>query len=177
MMSYSEKLQNQQAKSLANASHASSTGAAGDIGTTPGPGMISTSHPHGDKERSTTSSSKQEDMERRKEARTKERSERGPRTTGHLYRYIEKEGADGSKSKVIERVFNAQEKADLQERERVYKVREEEKQARYAHASLTQAALLSPIPVPKSIQQRVQPIPVVSRDASPITTAIGKLSS
>ena len=173
MMSYSEKLQNQQAKSQANATLASSTGAVGEIGTTPGPGIISTSLPQGEKERPTPISSKLEDMERRKEARTKERSERGPRTAGHLYRYIEKEGADGSKTKAIERVFNAQEKADFQERERVFKVREEERQARHAHAALTQAAQLSPTPPPKSIQQRVQPIPVVSRDTSPITTATG----
>jgi hypothetical protein len=177
-MSYSEKLQNQQSKSQGNAFHASSTGA-GEIGSTPGPGIISTSLPQGEKERPTPSHSKYpnpnlEDLERRKEARTKERSERGPRTSGHLYRYYEKENADGSKTKAIERVFNAQEKADFQERERVFKVREEERQARYAHASLTQAALLSPAQPPKSIQQRIVPVPVVSRDTSPITTAIGK---
>lgn len=171
-MSYSEKLQNQQSKSQGNAFQAS-TGA-GEIGSTPGPGIISTSLPQGEKERPTPSHSKVEDLERRKEARTKERSERGPRTSGHLYRYYEKENADGSKTKAIERVFNAQEKADFQERERVFKVREEERQARYAHASLTQAALLSPAQPPKSIQQRIVPVPVVSRDTSPITTAIGK---
>ena len=170
-MSYSEKLQNQQSKSQGNAFHGS-TGA-GEIGSTPGPCIISTSLPQGEKERPTPSHSKLEDMERRKEARTKERSERGPRTSGHLYRYYEKENADGSKAKAIERVFNAQERADFQERERVYKVREEERQARIAHASLTQAALLSPAQPPKSIQQRIVPVPVVSRDTSPITTAIG----
>ena len=65
--------------------------------------------------------------------------------------------------KVIERVFNEQERAEQQERERVHKEKEEERQARIALQVQSQ-----PVSVPKAIQQRAAP-----RDVSPVVPPQG----
>jgi hypothetical protein len=109
-----------------------------------------------------TISSTKNEIEKRKEARNREKSERGPRTAGHLYRYVEKE-KDGVVVKVIERVFNEQERAEQQERERVHKEKEEERQARIALQAQSQ-----PVSSPKAIQQRAVP-----RDVSPVVAPQG----
>jgi hypothetical protein len=109
-----------------------------------------------------TISSTKNEIEKRKEARNREKSERGPRTAGHLYRYVEKE-KDGVVGKVIERVFNEQERAEQQERERVHKEKEEERQARIALQAQSQ-----PVSSPKAIQQRAVP-----RDVSPVVAPQG----
>lgn len=75
---------------------------------------------------------------------------------------MEKE-TDGVVVKVIERVFNEQERAEQQERERVHKEKEEERLARIALQAQSQLASSR-----KAIQQR--PVP---RDVSPVVPAQG----
>ena len=123
-------------------------------------------------------------MEKRKEARAKEKNERGPRTNGHLYRYADKEGV-----KVIERVLNDTERAEIAERERVYKEKEEERLSRLPPPIPSPVSLpANPTPTAhKAIQQRVNqsgnaansgPGPhVVSRDSSLAVVKPGTMRS
>ena len=76
-------------------------------------------------------------MKEKKEARTKEKNARGPRTAGFLYQYEESD--DGSNVRTIVRVLNEQEEIEFKEEERIRKVKEDERIARqqfYASSNL-----------------------------------------
>ena len=77
------------------------------------------------------------EMKEKKEARTKEKNARGPRTAGFLYQYEESD--DGSNVRTIVRVLNEQEEIEFKEEERIRKVKEDERIARqqfYASSNL-----------------------------------------
>ena len=85
--------------------------------------------------------SRNEEFEKKREARTKERRERGPRTDGHLYKYSDKE-VEGSVRQII-RVLSDQEELVMIEQERSQKEKDEQRSARIQQQQQQQQLLAS----------------------------------